>query len=173
MFVFESKNYSGWIFGSENQKNWYQTLPSKKNRSHKEHFYNPIMQNRIHTKNLKVLVGDGIPMFSVIVFSERCTLKSISVKSNDINAVKLDSLFDLVCNICSNSNEIRSDDEVSELYLYPYAQVSEAEKTYRILRIIFYRNDFYKEFGRRNAFTGISLFHLLQVIPLEQCRRYD
>ncbi len=92
------------------------------------------MKNRTHTKNLKVLVGDGIPMFSVIVFSERCTLKSISVKSNAINVVKRDSLFDLVCNICSNSNEIRSDDEVSELYLYPYTQVSEAEKNVQYIK---------------------------------------
>ena len=27
IFVFESKNYSGWIFGSEQQLYWYQTLP--------------------------------------------------------------------------------------------------------------------------------------------------
>ena len=27
MYVFESKNYSGWIFGTETQKNWTQTLP--------------------------------------------------------------------------------------------------------------------------------------------------
>ena len=26
LFVFESKNYSGWIFGSERQPKWYQTL---------------------------------------------------------------------------------------------------------------------------------------------------
>lgn len=27
IYVFESKNYSGWIFGTENQKQWTQTLP--------------------------------------------------------------------------------------------------------------------------------------------------
>lgn len=27
MFVFESKNYSGWIFGNERSKTWTQTLP--------------------------------------------------------------------------------------------------------------------------------------------------
>jgi hypothetical protein len=27
IFVFESKNYSGWIFGDEKSKNWTQTLP--------------------------------------------------------------------------------------------------------------------------------------------------
>ena len=30
LFVFESKNYSGWIFGGDNQKYWYQTLPSNR-----------------------------------------------------------------------------------------------------------------------------------------------
>ena len=28
LFVFESKNYGGWIFGSDNQKYWYQTFPA-------------------------------------------------------------------------------------------------------------------------------------------------
>lgn len=32
IFVFESKNYSGWIFGDEKQKNWYQTLPTGRGR---------------------------------------------------------------------------------------------------------------------------------------------
>ena len=32
IYVFESKNYSGWIFGTENQKQWTQTLPSGRNR---------------------------------------------------------------------------------------------------------------------------------------------
>lgn len=29
IFVLESKNYSGWIFGNEAQKNWCQTLPRR------------------------------------------------------------------------------------------------------------------------------------------------
>ena len=40
LFAFESKNYSGWIFGSETQKYWYQTLPTGRGESHKEKFYN-------------------------------------------------------------------------------------------------------------------------------------
>lgn len=81
LFVFESKNYSGWIFGSEYQKNWYQTLPQGRGRSHKESFYNPIMQNRTHIKHLKAMVGENVPMYSIITFSERCTLKKVEVKS--------------------------------------------------------------------------------------------
>lgn len=60
--VFESKNYSGWVFGSENQKNWYQTLPMGKGRqSSKETFLNPIMQNRLHIKSLKTFLGKDVP----------------------------------------------------------------------------------------------------------------
>ena len=70
VFVFESKNYSGWIFGSEDKKNWCQTLPQGKGKSNKEYFYNPVMQNRSHIKHLKALLGD-VPVHSVIVFSER------------------------------------------------------------------------------------------------------
>jgi hypothetical protein len=29
IYVFESKNYSGWIFGSEHQQKWTQTLPGR------------------------------------------------------------------------------------------------------------------------------------------------
>ena len=44
IFVFESKNYSGWIFGDEKGKTWTAMLPNKQ----KNQFYNPIMQNRTH-----------------------------------------------------------------------------------------------------------------------------
>lgn len=46
IFVLESKNYAGWIFGSADQHRWTASL----NRYTKESFYNPIMQNRAHVK---------------------------------------------------------------------------------------------------------------------------
>lgn len=48
VFVFESKNYSGWIFDSENQQMWTQSL----NRYTKTRFYNPVMQNAAHVRAL-------------------------------------------------------------------------------------------------------------------------
>ncbi len=72
IFVFESKNYSGWIFGDEKGKTWTAMLPNKE----KNQFYNPIMQNRTHLKWMKNYVGEDVPLFSVIVFSERCELKN-------------------------------------------------------------------------------------------------
>ena len=48
IYVFESKNYSGWIFGTETQQYWTQTLPVGKGKSQKTKFFNPIIQNKVH-----------------------------------------------------------------------------------------------------------------------------
>ena len=90
IFVFESKNYSGWIFGDEAQRYWTQVLPKGrgKGKSNKEKFFNPIMQNRGHIKHLKSLIGEDIPMRSIIAFSERCTLKEVTTHSTDVNVIK-------------------------------------------------------------------------------------
>lgn len=72
VFVFESKNYSGWIFGSADQQNWTVTF----NANSKAQFYNPIKQNRAHVKALSDYLGLETEAFrSYIVFSERCELK--------------------------------------------------------------------------------------------------
>ncbi|MCR4761760.1 MAG: NERD domain-containing protein [Oscillospiraceae bacterium] len=46
IFVIESKNYSGWIFGNGNDQYWTQSLPNKQ----KKRFYNPMKQNRTHIR---------------------------------------------------------------------------------------------------------------------------
>lgn len=138
LFVFESKNYSGWIFGSENQKNWYQTLPQGRGRSHKESFFNPIMQNRTHIKHLKTLVGEDVPIHSIITFSERCTLKKIEVKSENVCVIKRDNVYDTVVGICAKRDTAAlSNEQISEIYdkLYPYTQVSDAIKEQHIQTI--------------------------------------
>lgn len=138
IFVFESKNYSGWIFGSENQKNWYQTLPAGRGRSHKEHFYNPIMQNRSHIKHLKAFLGEQLPMRSIIVFSDRCTLKSVQICSDDISVINRYNVAPVVLGICNQiSNDLLTDNDVTEIYneLYPYTQVDEIAKMQHITNI--------------------------------------
>lgn len=84
LFVIESKNYSGWIFGNENNKQWTQTLPIGYGESHKERFYNPIMQNATHIRAIRKYIDDTIPIYSVIAFSDKCTLKNVTVKGNVI-----------------------------------------------------------------------------------------
>ena len=74
IFVIESKNYFGWIFGSENQQYWTQMI----NQHTKERFYNPIKQNRTHINALSnYLKIEKNQMKSYIVFSEKCELKKV------------------------------------------------------------------------------------------------
>lgn len=91
IYVFESKNYSGWIFGNEKQKYWTQTLQNKR----KNKFFNPIWQNKAHINALSNVLNldDTVPYKSYIIFSERCTLKKVSVASKNVKVIKRNSLL--------------------------------------------------------------------------------
>lgn len=112
IFVFESKNYSGWIFGDERNRKWTAMLPNKQ----KNQFYNPIMQNRTHLKWMSKYVGENVPLFSIIVFSERCELKKVTVESEDIKVIKRDRIYATVREIWNNNRDALSDEEIEELY---------------------------------------------------------
>jgi hypothetical protein len=73
IFVIESKDYSGWIFGSEHQNKWTQSITGKM----KYQFQNPLHQNIAHVFALK----EHLPhlkkcIYNVVVFSNRCEFKT-------------------------------------------------------------------------------------------------
>ncbi len=138
LFVFESKNYSGWIFGSDNQKYWYQTLPAGRRKSHKEKFYNPVFQNNTHVRYLKSLIGNKVPIYSIITFSDRCKLMNVSIKNSNVNVINRYKIYKLVSSIYNdNSNDTLSTDQINEIYskLYPYTQVDDVVKQKHINNI--------------------------------------
>jgi len=72
VFVIETKNMRGWIFGSEHQAKWTQTI----HRS-KYPFQNPLRQNYKHTKTLAHLLDIPYELFhSVVVFTPNSELKT-------------------------------------------------------------------------------------------------
>lgn len=72
VFVVETKNMAGWIFGDENQAQWTQTIYRRKSR-----FQNPIRQNYKHIKVLEALLGIPVSrLHSVIVFTGDSTFKT-------------------------------------------------------------------------------------------------
>lgn len=134
IFCFESKNYSGWIFGNEKSKTWTQSLPQGKGRSHKEYFLNPIIQNKVHIKWLKKQIGDHIPVHSIIVFSKRCTLKKVTIESPNIYVINRPMIGPTVRRIGSGQSEKLTPETINKLYnsLYPYTQVSDTIKDQHI-----------------------------------------
>lgn len=131
IYVFESKNYSGWIFGDEGQPYWTQTLPAGRGRSRKERFFNPILQNKVHLKWLSQYLDRPLDsFFSYIVFSDRCTLKKITLTSGQHHVVNRYKLLAAVKKNAKKVGRQLSDEEIEALYttLEPLTQVTEAEK---------------------------------------------
>lgn len=76
IFVVETKNMKGWIFGSANQKQWTQKI-----FKHTSKFQNPLHQNYKHVKTLEDLLLTGCKakndcIFSVIIFIGNSTFKT-------------------------------------------------------------------------------------------------
>ncbi|WP_407928572.1 NERD domain-containing protein [Alkalihalobacterium elongatum] len=85
IFVIETKNYKGWIFGDEKSQYWTQVIYKRKER-----FYNPLRQNYGHIKALEnALINFGqLTYIPIVVFSVNATLK-VNVTSDVVYSVNL------------------------------------------------------------------------------------
>lgn len=66
IYVIETKNYAGYIYGSEEDMYWTQVI----NQYTKNRFYNPVKQNATHVYNLKRLLNTTVPIHSLVVFTK-------------------------------------------------------------------------------------------------------
>lgn len=85
IFVIETKNYSGWIYGGDSSEYWTQNMYGKKYK-----FYNPIKQNLAHVNvlesTLKIQKYKFIP---IVVFAGDAELK-INSKNIVIHLLELE-----------------------------------------------------------------------------------
>ena len=65
VFVVETKNYAGRIYGTEGQLEWMQVLMYGKT---KNKLYNPVKQNQTHIYRLKELLNSDVNFVLVVVF---------------------------------------------------------------------------------------------------------
>lgn len=126
VYVFESKNYSGWIFGNEADPQWTQSFRS----GHKERFFSPIKQNSSHIKQLqRFLPGLQTEVIqSVIVFSERCTLRKITLTTHQHIVVKRNQLLRAIARL--SNRQVLSPADINAIYqrLFPQTQLTAQEK---------------------------------------------
>lgn len=105
VFCIETKNYIGWIFGSENSEKWTQTLYT----GEKHQFFNPLKQNKSHCYHVsKALRG-------------RYIINSVVVMANDnadrINCSNVVNLCDLKSYLKNFDNGVRlSIEEMDHIY---------------------------------------------------------
>ncbi len=93
IFVIETKNFKGWIFGGEDSEFWTQVLYQRK-----EKLYNPIRQNRGHIHALKHLLKDypNLKYIPIVVFCSKATLKvnTVSAVTYSYDLLKLIKGYD-------------------------------------------------------------------------------
>jgi len=110
IFVIETKNYSGWIFGNDSSDYWTQVIYKTKNK-----FRNPIKQNWSHICFLKTILREraSIKYIPIVAFAGNAELKAIK---SDTLVTYVDLLYQKIMerciDICMTSTEVN---EVSEL----------------------------------------------------------
>ena len=134
LFIVESKNYSGWIFGDKYRKMWMQVIGGGR----KNQFYNPIWQNHSHCKYLKELLNiNESCLTSYIVFSDRCEFKKVPSNTTECKVIHRQHLFQYICNDMKLKNEIFTDVDIIHMYeiIYPLTKVDDAIKQKHIENI--------------------------------------
>ena len=85
IFVIETKNYNGWIYGGDNSEYWTQNMYRKKYK-----FYNPIKQNLSHINILEsILKIQKSKFIPIVVFAGEAELK-INSKNIVIHLLELE-----------------------------------------------------------------------------------
>lgn len=120
LFVFESKNYAGYIFGTDNNKNWTVSLYAGKDwlgfkKTEKHQFYNPIWQNKTHINALRNMLDISAPYYSIIVFSNRGELKGISYDSDKAVVLKTNQLKHYLSSARNTYLDVLSESEVDSI----------------------------------------------------------
>ena len=113
IFVIETKNYKGWIFGHENSEEWKQSLLGKKRfwgwSSEQHKLRNPIRQNAAHARAVKAIlkeIGD-FPIIPIVVFADSAELNITTPNHIVINWCNLRSAIKSYRTQCISQEDIQ------------------------------------------------------------------
>ena len=113
ILVIENKSYSGWIFGSEHQQKWTQSL----NKNQKYQFYNPIKQNQTHLNALSDYLQLPKENFiSIIVFGDGATLKKVPENKDSCYIVVREDLIAVYKQIYKMYDETFTNEDIDSIY---------------------------------------------------------
>ena len=128
IFVIETKNYRGWIFGDRRSRQWTQVIYGKKTR-----FQNPLRQNYKHTKAVESFLGlPSSRVHSIVVFVGNSEFKTPMPE----NVVTLRGLVPYILTI---TTRVFTDDQVETLanqLFDPKSGIRETERKTPVLRAV-------------------------------------
>lgn len=105
LFVIETKNYSGAIYGKEGEEYWTQKLGDKAYK-----LYNPVKQNQWHITALESILNNPIKVIGVVCFTEKAKLNVKTHSSHVVNS------YELLSVISSYNEKMLSLKEVDKIY---------------------------------------------------------
>lgn len=138
IYVIESKNYSGWIFGSDSRREWTQTFPKGNGETTKYKFYNPILQNGTHIKEIQRILGEKRNnIYSYVVFGDDCELMNVQWNENECHVLKRRELLQNVKQNAVAHGRVLSNEAIDSYCqkLFSYTQVSKEQKQEHIHNI--------------------------------------
>ncbi len=113
VYVIETKNYSGGIYGTEEQREWTQVLANGKV---KNKIYNPLKQNETHVNLIKKIIGD-VYIVPIVVFvksnikhiqsNKICTLRTLRLILTKGDVVFSDDQIDKIGKLLTENNARR------------------------------------------------------------------
>lgn len=141
IFVFESKNYCGDIYGSPDQRVWTQVIRSTDkygDKTTRNSFLSPLVQNRGHISAIRRTIRDeGVPIYGVTVFSKRCRLKKGAENYGNEPSVRLRDVRKAVHLLSETSTTVLSQDEIEKFYniLLAFSLVPASEKRAHVRQV--------------------------------------
>ena len=140
IYVFECKNYKGWIFGNESQRIWTQALSNGKGKkAQKEHFYNPMMQNASHIRWLEKYLNGLYPgkIYSYIIFGDKCSFKSVTQTEHQHSLAHVGELSRMIGYDVKARGSVFSNEFIDKIYdkLYPLSQKTEQERAEHVSQV--------------------------------------
>lgn len=103
VFVIETKNYGGTVYGEADNKNWTVDYETRKFT-----LYNPIKQNEGHAKAIRNTLGDSINIIPLVAFSDRCDLSNLgSAVTGVINYENLLREIKLHKRVCYSHKQVK------------------------------------------------------------------
>jgi len=150
LYVFEAKHYKGTIYGTDDQARWTQYFRTTQN----SYFQNPVRQNQYHIKALEDRFP-GIPIYSIIVFTNpECDLR-IKCQNANITICKLRDLHGLISSLCSKKN-VMDIDKIDAVFkeLSPFSPMLDKAVTINEHVIPFYEyiHDIINEYNNQKKF---------------------
>ncbi|PFJ05273.1 hypothetical protein COD67_10000 [Bacillus cereus] len=136
VFVIETKNYEGWIYGDEKSARWTQGIFRKKSS-----FQNPFRQNYKHIKAIEGVMEQQLPCISIAAFHPKCSLKRVHVHSKDKHVLYYNNSKSC---IESYTDVQLTNDEVQHIY-QTISQANITDKGIKKKHVKYLQNKFAKQ----------------------------